>query len=36
MPCLFIYGLIKNRLALYAVLMEEEVADLVNQLFVRK
>ena len=36
MPCLFIYCLIKNRLALYAVLMEEEVADLVNQLFVRK
>ena len=36
MPCLFIYGFIKNRLALYAVLMEEEVADLVNQLFVRK
>lgn len=36
MPCLFVFGLIKNRLSLYAVLMEEEVADLVNQLFVRK
>lgn len=36
MPCLFVYGLIKNRLSLYAVLMEEEASDLVNQLFVRK
>ena len=36
MPCLFVFGLIKSRLNLYAVLMEEEVADLVNQLFVRK
>ena len=36
MPCLFVFGLIKNRLNLYAVLLEEEVADLVNQLFVRK
>lgn len=36
MPCLFLFGLVKNRLNLYAVLLEEEVADLVNQLFVRK
>jgi len=36
MPCIFVFGLIKNRLSLYAVLLEEEVADLVNQLFVRK
>ncbi len=36
MPCLFVYGLVKNRLNLYAVLLEEEVADLVNQLFIRK
>jgi len=35
MPCLFVYGLVKNRLNLYAVLLEEEIADLVNQLFVR-
>lgn len=35
MPCLFLFGIIKNRLNLYAVLMEEEVADLVNQLFVK-
>lgn len=35
MPCLFVFGLIKNKLNLYAVLLEEEVADLVNQLFVR-
>ena len=34
MPCLFMYNLIKNRLSLYAVLLEEEVADLVNQIFV--
>ena len=36
MPCIFVFGLIKSRLNLYAVLLEEEVADLVNQLFVRK
>lgn len=36
MPCLFIHNLIKNRLNLYAVLLEEEVADLVNQLFVKR
>ncbi|MBQ6136506.1 MAG: MotA/TolQ/ExbB proton channel family protein [Kiritimatiellae bacterium] len=36
MPCLFLFGVIKNRLNLYAVLLEEEIADLVNQLFVRK
>jgi len=36
MPCLFVFGIIKNRLNLYAVLLEEEVADLVNQIFVKK
>ena len=36
MPCLFVFGIIKNRLNLYAVLLEEEAADLVNRLFVRK
>lgn len=36
MPCLFLFGIIKNRLNLYAVLLEEEIADLINQLFVRK
>ena len=36
MPCLFVFGLVKNKLNLYAVLLEEEIADLVNQLFVRK
>lgn len=36
MPCLFVFGIIKNKLNLYAVLLEEEVADLVNQLFVKK
>ena len=36
MPCLFVFCIIKNRLNLYAVLLEEEVADLVNQIFVKK
>ena len=36
MPCIFVFGLIKSRLNLYAVLLEEEVADLVNQIFVKK
>ena len=36
MPCLFVFGIIRNRLSLYAVLLEEEVADLVNQIFIRK
>lgn len=36
MPCLFVFGIIKNKLNYYAVVLEEEVADLVNQLFVRK
>lgn len=36
MPCLFVFGIIKNRLNLYAVLLEEEIADLVNRIFVRK
>lgn len=36
MPALFIYNLIKNRLNLYAVVLEEEIADLVNKLFIEK
>lgn len=36
MPCLFLFGVVKSRLGLYAVLLEEEVADLVNQLFIVK
>ena len=36
MPALFIYNVIRNRLELYAVLLEEEVSDLVNNLFVKK
>lgn len=36
MPALFVYNIIKNRLNLYAVLLEEEVADLVNQIFVQQ
>ena len=30
MPALFVYNLFRNRLNLYAVLLEEEVADVVN------
>ena len=36
MPCLFLFSVVKNRLNLYAVLLEEEIADLVNQIFARK
>jgi len=36
MPALFCYNIIKNRLALYAVILEEEVSDLVNNLFIKK
>ena len=36
MPCLFVFGLIKNKLNYYAVILEEEMSDLVNQLFIRK
>lgn len=35
MPALFVYNIIKNRLNLYAVLLEEEVSDLVNNLFIK-
>ncbi len=35
MPALFVYQLIKNKLNLYAVILEEEVNDLVNRLFVQ-
>ena len=36
MPALFVYQLLKNRLALYAVELEEQVADLVNRIFVER
>ena len=36
MPALFLHGLLKDRLNLYAVLLEEEIADLVNQIFIAK
>ena len=36
MPALFCHNIIKNRLALYAVILEEEVSDLVNNLFIKK
>lgn len=35
MPALFAFNVIKNRLNLYAVLLEEEVSDLVNNLFIK-
>jgi Biopolymer transport proteins len=35
MPALFCHNIIKNRLNLYAVILEEEVSDLVNNLFVK-
>lgn len=35
MPALFVYNLIKNRLNLYSVILEEEVSDLVNNLFIK-
>jgi biopolymer transport protein ExbB len=35
MPALFVYNLIKNRLNLYAVILEEEVSDLVHNLFIK-
>lgn len=34
-PALFVYLIIKNRLKLYAVLLEEDVSDLVNNLFIK-
>lgn len=36
MPALFVYQILKNRLALYAVELEEQVADLVNKIFVER
>ncbi len=36
MPALLIYNYFKNRLALYAVILEEEISDLVNNLFIKK
>ena len=35
-PSLFVYNVLKNRLNLFAVVLEEEVADLVNRIFVDK
>ena len=35
MPTLFVYHIMKSRLNLYAVLLEEEVSDLVNNLFIK-
>lgn len=35
MPALFVYNLIKTRLNLYAVILEEEVSDLVHNLFIK-
>ena len=35
MPALFVYNIVKNRLSLYSVLLEEEVSDLVNSLFIK-
>lgn len=36
MPCLFIYNIIKNKLNLYAIFLEEEVNDIINNLFVQR
>ena len=35
MPALFCYNIIKNRLNLYSVILEEEVSDLVHNLFIK-
>ena len=35
MPALFIHNIVRNRLELYAVILEEEVSDLVHNLFVK-
>ena len=35
MPCLFAFDLVKKRLNFFAVLLEEEVAEIVNRLFLR-
>ncbi len=36
MPALLVYNYLKNRLAGYAVELEEEIADLINNLFIKK
>ena len=36
MPALLVYNYFKDRLALYTVILEEEIADLVNSLFVKR
>lgn len=36
MPALFAFNIFNNKLSLYSVVLEEEVADLVNQLFVKR
>ena len=35
MPCLFVFGLVKNRLNYFAVLLEEEIAEIVNRLVLK-
>ena len=35
MPCLFAYDLVKKRLNFFAVLLEEEIAEIVNRLFLK-
>ena len=35
MPCLFAFDLVKKRLNFFAVLLEEEVAEVINRLFLR-
>ncbi len=36
MPALLVYNYFKDRLSLYGVILEEEISDLVNGLFIRK
>ena len=36
MPALLVYNYFKNRLALYTVILEEEIADLVGTLFIKR
>ena len=36
MPCLFVYNFLRNRLNLFAVELEEEIADLVNRIFIKR
>ena len=36
MPCLFIYNIIKDKVNLYAVFLEEEINDIINHVFVQR